>query len=368
VLLFYISLLVFPFPSRLNLLHEFSISQSLFDPLTTLFSFVAVTGLISFAIYIARAHRLISFCIVWFFLNLLIESSVIGLEMIFEHRLYLPLFGFALIFSYLFFCFIPARLVTLIACSTIIVCLLGTGTYIRNRDWSDGIVLWSDVISKYPGSWRGYLNLGNALNRKGLTDEAISQFRKALYINPYSTKTHNNLGIVLKNKGNINEAIAHYYYALKYDPKNVSVLYNLGIALTEEGKINLAIKQYKRALELKPDYVKAHYNLGNIYSRGGYHDEAIYHYRMAIQQNSRSAEMRNNYGIALIGKGNVEEAMRQFTIAIQIDPQYANVYINLGKVHLMQGDTKIACGYFKRALGLNPGSQLIKEDYEQNCQ
>jgi Tfp pilus assembly protein PilF len=84
--------------------------------------------------------------------------------------------------------------------------------------------------------------------------------------------------------------------------------------------------------------------------------------------NSTSAEVRNNYGIALIGKGNIEEAMRQFSMAILIDPLYANVYINLGKVYLMQGDTKIACRYIGQAFVLNLGSQLFKEDNEQNCQ
>ena len=33
---------------------------------------------------------MLAMCFVWFLLNLLIESSVIGLELIYEHRLYLP--------------------------------------------------------------------------------------------------------------------------------------------------------------------------------------------------------------------------------------------------------------------------------------
>jgi hypothetical protein len=46
VVLFYISLLLFPHPSRLNLDHDFPLSHSLVDPVTTILSIVAIVGLL----------------------------------------------------------------------------------------------------------------------------------------------------------------------------------------------------------------------------------------------------------------------------------------------------------------------------------
>jgi hypothetical protein len=80
VVLFYLSLLLFPHPSRLNLDHDFPLSHSLLNPVTTILSMVAIVGLVVLAIYLARRERLLSFCILWFLGNLVIESSVIGLE------------------------------------------------------------------------------------------------------------------------------------------------------------------------------------------------------------------------------------------------------------------------------------------------
>ena len=68
-----------------------------------------LAGLFALAIYLARRERLVSFCILWFFINLVIESSVIGLELIFEHRLYLPMFGIALVSSYLIFSLLSGK-------------------------------------------------------------------------------------------------------------------------------------------------------------------------------------------------------------------------------------------------------------------
>src|SRR5665648_1163496 len=109
VVIFYVTLLIFPYPSRLNLLHDITTSHSLLDPVTTLLSLLVIAGLIGYAVYCARRWRVVSFCILWFFVNLVVESSIIGLEVIFEHRLYLPLFGFALLVSWLFFRFLPER-------------------------------------------------------------------------------------------------------------------------------------------------------------------------------------------------------------------------------------------------------------------
>jgi hypothetical protein len=101
VVIFYISLLIFPHPSRLNLDRDFALSYSLFNPLTTLLSMAVIMGLIGIAVYSAKRQRLMSFGILWFLGNLIIESSVVGLEIIFDHRTYLP--SMFVIFKYSIF-------------------------------------------------------------------------------------------------------------------------------------------------------------------------------------------------------------------------------------------------------------------------
>ena len=45
---------------------------------------------------IRKKNSLIAYGLIWFFINLVIESTVIALELKFEHRLYLPSIGFYL--------------------------------------------------------------------------------------------------------------------------------------------------------------------------------------------------------------------------------------------------------------------------------
>jgi len=69
VILFYLSLLFYPISSRLTLLYDIEVSRSLLQPWTTVPSILLILFIISFAFSIARKRPLVSFCIIFYFLN-----------------------------------------------------------------------------------------------------------------------------------------------------------------------------------------------------------------------------------------------------------------------------------------------------------
>ena len=69
------------------------------DPPTTLISILIIAGLVGYSIWVAKKKPVLSFFILWYFGNLVIESSIFPLEMVFEHRLYLPAVGPFVLFS-----------------------------------------------------------------------------------------------------------------------------------------------------------------------------------------------------------------------------------------------------------------------------
>ncbi len=99
VVLYYLTLLIYPHPSRLYLDYDFPISKTIFDPPTTILSILIITGLMGYSLWVAKKRPLLSFFILWYFGNLVIESSFFPLEMVFEHRLYLPSVGPFVLFS-----------------------------------------------------------------------------------------------------------------------------------------------------------------------------------------------------------------------------------------------------------------------------
>ena len=315
IIVFYISLLLAPHPSRLNLLHHVTTSQSLLIPFTTLLSMLVIAGIIGLAIYIAGKHRLISFCILWFFINLFIESSVYGLEMIFEHRLYLPMFGFVILVISSLFQLLTKRRFWLLVAGASIVLFLSTFTYIRNGVWQNSITLWADVVSKNPQSYRANHNLGVVLKEQGRHKEAIHYFSKALRIKPEFAEIHNNLGFALMEQGRLKEATEYFSEALEINPDYAEAHNNMGTALASQGRLKEAVGYFSKAVQIKPNYAEAH----------------------------------NNMGTALKEQGKLTEAIGYFSEALRIDPEFAGAYNNMGTILSQSGKFKEAMYYFSKA-------------------
>ena len=321
VVIFYLSLLIWPHPSRLNLDHEFMISNSLIDPITTLFSIVAIAGAIGAAIYFAKKEPLVSFCTLWFFGNLVIESSVIGLEIIFEHRTYLP--SLMLIFTLvsLAFKYMKPRQF----CIPALCILLAVGTfwtYQRNSVWGDAITLWQDCVAKSPNKARPYNNLGVALGEAGHTQAAIENYHAAIKINPNYGNAHYNLGSILARTGQLQIGIAHMTRALELKPNNYEAHNNLGIALLMQGAPHKAATHFQKALEINANYASAHNNLGIAMRRQHQLSEAVFHFKEALRLEPAYAEAHNNLGIAYRDQGHFKAADLHFRKALRINPDF----------------------------------------------
>ena len=283
VLVFYLSLMLFPYPGRLSLEHTFTISHSLVDPITTLAAAVLLVALLFAALRLARRHPILSLCIFWFLVTLSIESSIVGLELAFEHRLYLPMFAFALAVAYLF-SLTPARhraVVTMLA-GTLVVMLVAASV-VRNMVWQDREALWADAVSKNPTSHRARNNLGRVLTERGKREQAALQFGAAIEIKPNYAEPHNNLGTLHAQAGRFEEAQAHFTTAIDLNPRYAQAYNNFGVALLSQGLVYQAALRLSQAVRLAPGYANAHANLSTALTRLGRPQEACRQLRIAVR-------------------------------------------------------------------------------------
>jgi len=82
VVVHYMGLLLYPAADRLFLDYNFPISVSMIRPISTLHSFLLIISIFIIAVISAKRERLLSYCVIWFFLTLLLESSFICLELV----------------------------------------------------------------------------------------------------------------------------------------------------------------------------------------------------------------------------------------------------------------------------------------------
>lgn len=357
VVILYISLLIFPHPSRLTLDHDFSLSYSLLNPVTTVLSLLVLVALFVLAIYTAKKHRLISFAILWFLGNLAIESSVIGLELVYEHRTYLPSMFIGLLLVLLMFNYIPSILSSLrgrACCGSlmrllrfprndkkdgsqrnanteyqwvnlipllIIISLFSFWTYERNEVWSDKLTFLQDAVRKAPGKARVYNNLGRFLAEGGETKKAFEALTEALSIEPHLAEAR----------------------------------YNLAKAFAELGNYESAIENYKMVLDINPQYIRAHINLGNIYAGKGRYIESIHHYEEALRIAPGYNKARNNLEKVLLRKEKIDVVISNVVSSLENDSSNHVLWYQLGNLYQKEGNWDKAIEGYDRVLSISPG-------------
>jgi len=342
-------------PLGLNLDYDFPASRSFFEP-STFLSFLFLSAVLAAAIRAYPKNRLVSFGIMFFFLALSVESTVKPLHnVIFEHRLYLPMYGFCLaVFGLLARLPLEKHGKTVFGAVLAVVVVFSGMTHARNRVWKDEVTLWSDVLEKSPKKARPHYNLALAYLDRGMTAEAARHFRESLAIDPTNYRAYNNLGLVLYRGGDTENAEECFRKALALKPDFATARNNLGLVLSRTGRIEEAERQFREAISEAPEMAETHYNLGNILFREKKYEEAIKEFEKAVELDPAYSKAYNNMGLAYYRLGDFGEAKKQYMKAVETNRNYAAAYCNLGLVFQREGNYGEAERQFLEAVRINP--------------
>ena len=185
VLWFYLNMIVLPGMGEMGLHHDdILISRSLFSPWTTLPAIAGLLLLAAGAFALRNRQPLLTFGIVFFFAGHAMESTIIPLELAFEHRNYLPMFGILLPLAYYA---LDSRLhvssvrVRRIAFLLLIILFAGL-TASRAQQWGDTLQMRTLEVERHPRSVRAHTDLAALYNYLPPTsnEDAIDLYNKAL--------------------------------------------------------------------------------------------------------------------------------------------------------------------------------------------
>lgn len=360
VIAHYVGLLLFPHPSRLTFDYAFPISRGWLDPPTTLLAWAAIAAALGWAVWALRRAPVASFCILWFFLNLAIESTVIRLDLVFEHRLYLPSMGAAL-GSVVLGVAMSRRLgerwraLVPVACAVLIV-VWASWTIERNRVWATEFSLWADTAAKAPANPRALTLLGVAYTDRGESAQAFEAFQAAVRANPDFHDAHANLGSALIGRGDLTGALEAFTRARALDPKNAEDAYHLGLIYYKLGRLEEAQREYEASLQIDPEDAEAHSNLGAVHQAAGRWEAARAEYEAALQRNPELAAAHYGLGQIYQRLGREREAIHSFQEAIRANATHLDAHLALAGIYLGRDDKATALKWFQAALRLAPDS------------
>lgn len=329
VIVTYLRLLIFPVNQNLD--YDYPIYRT-FWSLPVVFSFLLLAALLVLALYLflrtGRSHpsalipqhsalstqysslstqhsalgvrpsaelRLISFGILWFFLTLAVESSIIPIvDVIFEHRLYLPSVGAITAFVALLFyaatriprAWGPALPIPVLG---LLVLVLAVATFQRNHVWGDDVRLWLDTAAKSPEKGRPFNELGVALEESGRREEAMESFSLAIDL----------------------------------DPSHFKARYNLADLLLISGRPEESLPLLAEAIRIKPDFSEAYVKAGAALLRARRYGDVVTFLEQNLDRIGDNGEARFYIGAAHAFMGNKEAARRELEIVARLDPELA---------------------------------------------
>jgi tetratricopeptide (TPR) repeat protein len=176
-----------------------------------------------------------------------------------------------------------------------------------------------------------YRQRATELSKAKSWDDAITNYRKALDLEPNDAGTHYNLALALKYKGDDREALKEFQAAIKLRPKWAEAHYALGATWYDLQNQSEAVSELRIAESLDPAHAATHRLLARIFSQQSNSHDAELELKRALQTKP-SADIHLELGVVEGQLGNLNEAAAQFRRAIQMDSRLASAHLMLGIV------------------------------------
>jgi tetratricopeptide (TPR) repeat protein len=262
--LHYLALLVYPATLSADYSYNaFPVSQSFLEP-EVLSALAIIASVTAAAWALSRWRPLIGYGALWMLIAILPVSHLIPIkEIMAEHYLYVPLFGFALICGLLFDAACGAvaesgvwrgRALVVYGLVVVLLMLAGVRVVARNRDWADEETLWTVTAQAMPRCARAHYNLAGIHLRQKRVGDAQREFATVLAISPNHADALAGLGEIAFQQKRYGQALGYANQAALINPRSFRIKYLLGWIHLAVKKLDKAETYFRQAMKLKPTY------------------------------------------------------------------------------------------------------------------
>ncbi len=319
----YIALLFIPHP----LSWDYSYSQFpivSWSSVQAILSLILYAGLGIFALLKIRERSVYAFCILFFFITIILSSNlIVKIGSSFAERfLYTPSLAFCIALPFILAKVFKSGLEhassirsNVFITASVFLVLFSFKTYSRNGDWKNNLTLFTSGLETSPNSARAHYSYASECRTRG--EQSANAIEKDRLFK---------------------EAIREFKVGLKIYPES-DAYYNLGVTYFNMGDTKNALESYKKTIEHKSDYTPAINNIGVIHFMEKNYKEAEKFFRLVLENDTNFGDAYANLGAISQNEGKFDEALKYYSSALRKNPKNKNVYQNLSKLYFAKGDT-----------------------------
>ena len=172
-------------------------------------------------------------------------------------------------------------------------------------------------------------NLEVAYFRSGYYDRRVTELRERLRVRPEDREARWELGRAYASLGDVTEAVAEFRALLTYSPDDVGAMVQLALAEKSSGDLEAAQEWLTRALAIEPESPLINFYIGEVLYNRGANEDAIVALRRAIELSPENPDAHYLLGFVLGDLGRHEEARAATGRAIQLNPSLSRAQANL---------------------------------------
>lgn len=355
-------------PFKLSAFYPYPDAKQAF-PVIFYISPVLVLLLFATATWAIKKSRLWIFSLLFYFVTiaLVLQFVSVGGALMAERYTYVPYIGLFFLLGYGVNWIWEGNLskglkygvVGLMAAFSIAMAVL---SFQRCQVWENSLVLWTDVVNKYPDHYLGhitrghylyaatkdydkalidyknglairadydaFLNQGVIFRRQGKRGKALESFQKAISMQPQKAEGYANRGNLYFDQKNWDKALSDYNKALEINPQNFRTYTNRGAVYASVRQYDKAIADYAKAIQYRPNYAAAYLNRALLHTEVNNHQKAVSDFTTYLQSKPNDAPVTSARGNAYQRLEQHQKAIEDFNKAIQIAPQTGDFYLN----------------------------------------
>ena len=293
----------------------------------------------------ARRTKLFIFGVGFYLVTimLVLQFISVGYAIIADRYSYIPYIGLAFITATLIDKVPGIRKQLLYVFSGCLIVVLIIMSRNQIALWNNTETLWTNVINKFPhveisrrsrGKYYSKLAMSarNDVARREYQNKALIDFKEAIRSGSKNSEVYEGAGVIYGSTGDFNNAILCLNNAAALDPKSGSIYFNRAFTLSNMNRNEEAIRDYNMALICAPqDAVKILTNRSNLF----------------------------------LASGRFKEAIADLNYLISTDPGNFLFYYDRAFASEQTHDTAGAISDYRKALQLQPGDQITKEQLQK---
>ena len=202
-----------------------------------------------------------------------------------------------------------------------------------------------------------YLLWGYTKSKQERYESAISDFGKAIRLEPDHAEAYVGRGLAKQALGRHTSAIVDFDTAIRFKPDFAVAYVARGLTKDSLGDHHYAVSDYNQAIRLKPDYVEAYHRRGHAKQILGQHISALADFDEVIRLKPDYAEAYFDRGVEKYSLGQHISAIADFDEAIRLThfkPLLINAYHNRGSAKTALGQHISAVADFDETIRLDP--------------